>query len=173
MTTKKVSWNEIQSVAEGYVFNVLVSQPELAWARKTWSVLSRRGFTSFTTPEEHVRVLLRFIALGSLYDEFASIVLEEGTRGLEELWAEELGLTIDRDSDGSGILRQDTFKRMLNEERQIVTKSLYEEHRTDSGVFIHFWRSLGTKESDWEIVNDNLSTGKRRGFEWVSNGLTS
>ena len=74
------------------MFDVWIGQPELAWARKAWIALERRGLTLFSNELERTRVLIRAMTLGTIYREFCDLAHDDAWDSEYQIWAAEMGL---------------------------------------------------------------------------------
>lgn len=76
----RLEWDEISKLASG-CFQVWVDQPELAWARSMWSILSEAGLTMYEDEIDRVGVCLKLLDLASSYRVFCALAFGEGARG--------------------------------------------------------------------------------------------
>jgi len=157
------------------MFDVWIGQPELAWARKAWAALERRGLTLFSNELERTRVLIRAMALGTIYREFCDLAFDDA-------WDTEFKL--DDDDDESGLLESALYS-LIDDERGDICKALCEEFGGESMLFVSLCNSMyheKGQESDPDDIDEsppspddvldcNLSWGKLRAFSWISDRM--
>lgn len=71
-----IDWVDIQEAATN-MFNIWVDQPELRWAKDAWLKLESQKLTEYNDDIEKHIVLIRFMALATLYHEFSEYAFDE------------------------------------------------------------------------------------------------
>ena len=141
------------------MFDVWIGQPELAWARKAWAALERRGLTLFSNELERTRVLIRAMALGTIYREFCDLAFDDAWDTEYPIWADEMGLNsfrvaqligdefkLDDDDDESGLLESALYS-LIDDERGDICKALCEGFDGESMLFVSLWNSMYDEKS--------------------------
>ena len=179
------------------MFDVWIGQPELAWARKAWAALERRGLTLFSNELERTRVLIRAMALGTIYREFCDLAFDDAWDTEYPIWADEMGLNsfrvaqligdefkLDDDDDESGLLESALYS-LIDDERGDICKALCEGFDGESMLFVSLWNSMydekspeddpgddeGFPESPEDVLNSNVTGEKLRAFSWINEGM--
>ena len=181
------------------MFDVWIGQPELAWARKAWAALESRGLTLFSNELERTRVLIRAMALGTIYREFCDVAFDDAWDAEYLIWADEMGLNSfrvaqligndpefspDDDSDESSLLEAALYS-LIDDERGEICKALCEGFDGESMLFVSLYNSMHhekDQESDPDdidesppspddVLNTNITFEKLRAFSWISEGM--
>lgn len=183
------------------MFDVWIGQPELAWARKAWAFLERRGLTLFSNELERTRVLIRAMTLGTIYREFCDLAYDDAWDTEYLIWAEEMGLNSfrvaqligndpefgpDDDADESSLLESALYS-LIDDERSDICKALCEGFDGESMLFVSLWNSMFDEkspeddpgddegfpfpESPEDVLNSNVTGEKLRAFSWISEGM--
>jgi len=179
------------------MFDVWIGQPELAWARKAWVALERRGLTLFSNDLERTRVLIRAMTLGTIYREFCDLAHDDAWDSENQIWAAEMGLNsfrvaqlagdefeLDDDDDESGLL-DSALSSLIDDEREDICKALCEGFGGESMLFVSLWNSMypeksldddpdddeGFPESPEDVLNSNVTGEKLRAFSWITEGM--
>jgi hypothetical protein len=183
-------WDRFAEAAEE-LFKVL-GRSELVWAEQAWDHVVRAGLAEAHSELDRHRVVVRLIALASVYREFSSLAWKRSTRCHYAEWAVFLDLVPLRLGQLLGEkaalpekakeerLLEEAVAILVNRERAELHKVLVAGYGTVSKLFAAMWRTRekptdagGTPESretDEEILND-LSFEKIDSFEFVSKGF--
>ena len=70
--SKKISWNDI-SQFQSSLFNVFLKYEKDIWPQKAWSAMAKAGLNEYVTFMDKQRVLLRFMTIATLYNEFCDL----------------------------------------------------------------------------------------------------
>jgi Putative DNA-binding domain len=190
----KIEWHNIKESASE-IFNIWVDSPELKWAEDAWSKLDLEGLTSYTNELDKHIVLIRFLALGTLYYEFCQFAFEEMSNIDYYSWAkaldsEDLFLSLFRlgqllgssympveeiyDSSAEQSLLPDFIGSLVEQQRAIVVAALVKSFGSASLLFAHLWLSPNTL--DHENEDDDKDGGiyyRSNTVETVENVLAS
>lgn len=176
-------------------FNIWVDGAETAWAAYMWSVLARKGLTSYTDEAGRALVVCRLIALAGINREFAARACGEGEVGgwQNSMFADVVGdyprldpIALGRAAERLGASgytpydeRESAAELVLNiaaSEWQRVVRALSEELGS-AELFATLWtnRESHTQypladEVLWAAVNDDPSGAKVDGYQWVDDG---
>jgi len=181
------------------MFDVWIGHPELAWARKAWGALERRGLTLFSNELERTKVLIRAMTLGTIYREFCDLAFDDAWDTEYLIWSEEMGLSsfrvaqligdnpeFDPDDDApESSLLDSALYSLIDNEREDICKALCEEFGGVSMLFVSLWNSMydekspedkpgddeGFPESPEDVLNSNVTGEKLRAFSWISNRM--
>lgn len=179
------------------MFDVWIGQPELAWARKAWAALERKGLTLFSNELERTRVLIRAMTLGTIYREFCDLAHDDAWDSENLIWAGEMSLNsfrvaqlvgdefdMDDDRDESGLL-DSALSSLIDDEREGICKALCEGFDGEAMLFVSLWNSMypekspnddpdddeGIPESPEDVLNTNCTWQKTRAYSWISEGM--
>jgi len=181
------------------MFDVWIGQPELAWARKAWGALERRGLTLFSNELERTKVLIRAMTLGTIYREFCDLAFDDAWDTEYLIWSEEMGLSsfrvaqligddpeFDPDDDApESSLLDSALYSLIDNEREDICKALCEEFGGESMLFVVLCNSMyheKGQESDPddidepppspdEVLGSDITGEKLRAFSWISEGM--
>jgi hypothetical protein len=64
----------------------------LEWAKKSWVALARHGLTAGSDEIEWTRVMVRLMALATIYKEFCDLAWEEWDEPMYPVWTESLDI---------------------------------------------------------------------------------
>jgi hypothetical protein len=185
-----IDWDDVAEVAPD-IFSVWQdSNAELEWARRAWQILSLVGLTRHELEIDRVRACIRFLALGHLYHDWCSIVLDQRESGfLERVTAFAGPLRIDPfyvgQLIGSGFVAEDdstsyeeALAELVRSERRAVADGLVTVLGGTTQLFLSLWRTTPvseeddepTRASDDDILNSLMSPERLIGYEWVAGG---
>ena len=71
-----LAWEDVKIVAES-LFDIWLGQPEMAWAKRAWEMISEAGLSSYSDECERHRVLIRLLTLAILFHEFWYMAAQE------------------------------------------------------------------------------------------------
>src|SRR5579863_527524 len=158
-STTRVVWDHIAEAA-AVVFNRWMYQPELAWAKKAWEILSTAKLTIFANEFERYQVLLRLLVLGGIYSDFCDVAWEEYSEPNYCDWAESLqfdplllGQLYTRLPELEPMNQQsasEALDQLVETERSAVVAALFEGFGGASGLYAALWRSNAVKRADDE-----------------------
>jgi hypothetical protein len=194
---KTLSWKDVETAANE-AFHIWGGSPELRWAREAWDALIRAGLATYENEVERCEAAIRFMALAALYHDFCERAWDEGVSPDYLSWAEELrilpfrmGQLVGREEgflDDSHEVEHNALKFLADRAREEIVPALREGFHdiwpgpwsTSSGLFIALWRSREPKpdpsdpdeeiETDWEVVNTEITGGKLQAFAWLEDG---
>ncbi len=175
-----VPWDEVQGAAS-LAFHTWAEQPELAWAKSAWQVLTEAKLTTYRSELERYEVLFRLLVLGGIYSDFCDAAWEERSDPDYSSWAEPMKLdsfllgqlyarlpTWNPENDKTAYQALDT---LVENQRQQVVTVLMAAHGGSSGLYASFWR---TQHAEGEEREDDdaydLSVGQQAGYSWVEQG---
>jgi len=179
------------------MFDVWIGQPELAWARKAWTALERKGLTLFSNELERTRVLIRAMTLGTIYREFCDLAHDEAWDSENLTWAGEMSLNsfrvaqlvgekfeLDDDYDES-VLLDSALSSLIDDEREGICKALCEGFDGEAMLFVSLWNSMypekspdddpdddeGIPESPEDVLNNDVNGQKVQAYDWINDGM--
>lgn len=171
----KIEWHDIQGAAPD-IFNIWVGKPELKWAEDAWTKLDLEGLTSYKNELEKHLILVRFLALGTLYHEFCQFAFDEMASVDYLSWAEaldneELFLSPFRLGQllGSSFMPEEEICNrsaeqsllpnfigsLVEQERTIVVAALINGFESESLLFAHLWLSPRSFDQEDDCYYDD------------------
>ncbi|MEU4243456.1 hypothetical protein [Actinoplanes sp. NPDC026619] len=189
----RLDWDDVKAVVEP-VIQIWVSGSELTWAAYAWGILEQHGLTGYTSEVERTRCMLRAVALGALYLDFAAFAFDEGSSGewryrvngdligppplidaftLGQL-VERDGIEIDDSQYADEDLTIEALRDLVGAECSEVTRVL-RQHCDDAGLFADLF--LSSKEDVRYPLSDDLVAGtvnhdvtgdKMKAWEWLT-----
>jgi hypothetical protein len=182
-----LDWSDVSQAAEG-IFRIWQTQSskELDWANTAWIALGRAGLTKYSDEIEKTLVLVRFIALGTMFREFCELARDESfDTGLSD-WLDLLEISPVRVGQvlGPGYRRDcedfldiDTaLLDLIDEKRPGIFEALVKAFGNESSLFSSLWRATDgaeieePEEADYFILND-ATASKMEAFEWITSGM--
>ncbi len=76
MGMSTLRWEDVKEAAKN-IFNIWVDQRELIWAEKAWNMLIKQGMAEYEYEIERIKVCIRLIVLGVMYQDFCKISWQE------------------------------------------------------------------------------------------------
>ena len=193
----KLTWHDVEKHAP-LLFDVWVGQPELWWAESAWKGLETHGLTSYADEVEHQAVLVRLLALATMYQEFCYMAWDMGLIDYDGIpdRAREIGISPFRvgqlvgpqfeagESDGDSLFYS-ALVRLTNKVRPAIYQALLEAFGGDAMLFVALWNSRkrertsedevenedGYEEDADAILNDDLTGSKMRAWCWLAEGM--
>lgn len=180
--TGSLEWGDLAKVADKAFEVFWLDDKAVTWAEKMWAHITNAGLAGYDFEIQRVQVIMRFLALAHLYQEWCGHVLEEGDPGfMDHLaeWNEDLGISpfyigqlispdfvADYDEDEVAA----AMRELVLDERKLLVSLLKQALGGDAGLFISMWRihSSDDEESDANIVSANITVDKHVGYEWIS-----
>jgi hypothetical protein len=174
----KVSWDEIKDTAS-LAFNIWMGQPELAWAKKAWLVLTEAKLTTYKSEFERYEVLFRLLVLGGVYSDFCDAAWEQCSDPTYSYWAETLELDpfilgqlyaklpeSDSENEESA---SDALEVLVENQRACVVAVLMAAFGGVSGMYSSLWRSrlADGKEPEEDDTYDPEAAHKRPILGWT------
>jgi len=175
--------------AAALAFSIWIGQPEIAWARKAWSVLVAAGLASYSNECERYQVFFRFLALGGIYADFSDVAWEETVDSYEYgYWAEPfdldplvIGQLYARHphwSPDDDLEEYDILVSLVEAQRHTVVAALVKVFGGTSQLYASLWNSRKDRNVDDKEDEGLLSAtpfepptwDKVAAFEWVSEG---
>jgi len=171
----KIEWHNIQESASE-IFNIWLGSPELKWAEDAWSKLDLEELTSYENELDKHIVLIRFLALGTLYHEFCQFAFEQMANIDYSSWAEALDSEIlfispfrlgqllgssfmleeeIYDSSTEHSLLPEFIGSLVEQQRAIVVTALVNGFGDESLLFAHLWLSRRSLDEENEENDDD------------------
>ena len=158
-STKIITWNEVESVAD-QVFDLWIDNlSELKWAKDAWEILTTSGLTTYCNEIERPEKLIYFLSLAGIYRDFWCLAADECWEIEYKEIADSLGIGIEAFNKQQlikyiDLIKEDTdiennfytfynscFQELADENREIVYSSLLQGFGNVSGFFVSLWRS--------------------------------
>jgi hypothetical protein len=180
----KLAWADTSESARE-IFHIWEDhhQEELRWAKAGWSGLQKRGLTAYANEVEKDMVLVRIMALATMYHEFCEVAWQEMFETEHSAWADELGISqvhvgqllgsnqmADSDDSDDANLFEDGLGLLIDQNRSRIYSALTAHFGGCTGLFVSLWRILKSDEDDFSIVNE-LTPDKGNAFQWIDQGM--
>lgn len=180
-----LDWRAVER-ATSSAFDVWMGQPELAWARKAFDVLSAAGLLQDTDALSHQIAIFRVLCMGGIYRDFCDAAWDESSWidysewcvpdeiadrfVIGQLFAKMPDWDEDEEVDFSVAL-----DRLVEAEREIVVDALLKGFGGTPGLYASLWQSrVDPDDLDEELQDMDCfepdEPGKLKAYEWVSDG---
>jgi hypothetical protein len=162
----KLSWDEIEAAVEED-FELWIGPLEVQWIKLAWSTLAESGATSFSTQIERTQVVIRFLALVSIYRDFCWVAWQSRCEVDYYEWAEALesspfrvgqlvGLGTNVDDESDYIALSEALEDLAHKAREWVLQALLRGFGGRVKLFISLWDSQ---------VSDHISSPMQDPYE--------
>ena len=147
----KLSWDEVEAAVEED-FELWTGPLEVQWIKLAWSTLAESGATSFSTKIERTQVVIRFLALVSIYRDFCWVAWQSRCELDYYEWAEALesspfrvgqlvGLGTHVDDENDDIALSEALEDLAHKAREWVLQALLRGFGGRVKLFISLWDS--------------------------------
>lgn len=156
-----MQWEDIKDSADE-LFNIWVGQPELKWAKKSWSGLVKQGLADYTNDIERHIVLIRLLTLANMYGKFCEKAFGESFYPCYSDWADtldinyiRLGQLVGKDFDSEYFLDTDelfesAIEALIGDSKYKVFNALCKEFGNESMLFVGLWVTVQDDIQDYE-----------------------
>jgi hypothetical protein len=181
-----VPWHEVQEVAAS-AFHIWTGQPELAWAKRAWQILTDAKLTTYENELGHYEVFFRMLVLGGIYSDFCDAAWQEHSEPWYTDWADPLQLNPfilgqlcarlpDWDPDDA---ETSALEMLVENERAAVVAALLAAFGDASGLYASLWnsRKAEEREPDEEPEPEDDDTydpecSQMAAYSWVDQGCS-
>lgn len=192
-----LGWPAVEGAARE-LFNVWMDTSEMRWAEESWALLGQAGLTQYENDVGRCQAAIYLLTLATLYRDFCFLAWDEYAP-LELDWGADLldisplrvgqlvGTGDDAVDDGDDAQALEAaLGRLVSDARLPVLATLFQRYGGVTGLFIALWRSaepdydpspqmslFEARErelDDWDVVNDDITWGKLRAYEWLAGG---
>jgi hypothetical protein len=179
-TRLNVPWDDVKDTAS-LAFHVWVEQPELAWAKSAWQVLTIAELTTYRSELERYEVLFRLLVLGGIYSDFCDTSWEERSDPDYSSWAQPMKLDPfllgqlyarlpEWDPENEETARQ-ALNTLVENKREKVVVALLAAHGGAPGLYTSLWRSLHAEGEEPEDDDTyDPETAQQAAYSWVEQG---
>ncbi|MDD2554531.1 MAG: hypothetical protein PHP51_08165 [Desulfotomaculaceae bacterium] len=190
--SKKVLWNDI-SQFQSSLFNVFLKYEKDIWPQKAWSAMDKAGLNEYITFMDKQRVLLRFMTIATLYNEFCDLAfdiyfdrigqtfewIQQGVINRLQLW-EFIQFNYDIDINDYDDLNMCLIKitcDIIDNLRYEVSEALIAYYKYGEIDLFLDMLSTGydlteTEFEEWDKMNAvDLDENEERAFYWIAIGM--